>query len=70
MCHHTKKERIPNNCIRGDIGGTPIEKMTPKQLWWFGLWTCTKKAIEAPMRRVNCKVFSPVKRREGDQEGH
>lgn len=42
MCGHTRKDKIQNDCILGDIGAAPIEKK--KSLL---RWLCSNKAAEA-----------------------
>jgi len=47
---------------RGKIGVAPIEEnIMENQLRWFG--HAQRKPQEVPMRRVDCRVFSPMKRR-------
>lgn len=64
MCGHTRKDRIRNDCIRGVLGVAPIaEKITENRLRWFG--HVQRRSREAPVRRVEGIVFSPIKRRRG-----
>ena len=68
MCDYTRKDRIRNEVIREKIGVAPIEeKMTENWLRWFG--HVQRRPQEAPIRRVDCMIFS-LGKEEGDQKGH
>ena len=58
---HTRKDKIRDDCIQGDIGVMSIEeKMIENLLRWFG--HMQKRPSNAPVRRVACMVSSPLKR--------
>ena len=64
MSGHTRKDKIRNDCIREKVGVAPIEeKMTETRLRWFG--HVLRRPLEAPVRRVDQMVFSPIRRRRG-----
>ena len=53
----------------GNIGVASIEeKMIENWLRWFNM--CKERPLKTLARRVNCMVFSLVKRGEGDQQEH
>ena len=64
MCGYTRLDKKRNEYIRNDIGVAPIEaKMVENRLRWFG--HVQRRPLEAPVRRVDCMSFSPVKRGRG-----
>ena len=64
MSEHTKKDKLRNGCIREKVGVAPIEeKMTETRLRWFG--HVQRRPLEAPVRKVDQMIFSPVRRGRG-----
>ena len=64
MCEHKRKDKIQNDCMQGVIGAASIEKnMTKIRLRWFG--HVQRKSREAPVRRLDCMNYSPMKKRRG-----
>ena len=64
MSGYTRLDKIRNEYIRNEIGVAPIEaKMVETRLRWFG--HVQRRPVEAPVRRVDCMSFSPVRRGRG-----
>ena len=62
MCGHTRKDKVWNDYIQGELGVAPIEeKMIENRLRWFG--HVQKRPRKAPMRRLDCISFIPTKRK-------
>ncbi|PKA52789.1 ataxia telangiectasia mutated family protein [Apostasia shenzhenica] len=62
MCGYTRKDRMRNEYIRKKVGVAPIEdKFRESRLRWFG----HRRAIEAPIRKIELLDFAHVQRRRG-----
>ena len=68
MSGHTKKDKFQNGYIQNKVEVTPIEeKITETRLRWFRY--VQRRPPEAPVRKVNQMVFSPIKKDKRRQKG-